>query len=264
MGKVIAVANQKGGVGKTTTSVNLAASFADMGIDTLLIDMDPQSNATTGSGIERPPGQRTAYHWLQGFASFSDTCQDAPGGFQVIPSSGDLTAAELSLLSASDRNQRLAKRLNEAPSFPYTFVDCPPSLNVLTVNALTASTGVLIPMQCEYFALEGLSALISTLQGIRGAEKTDLMIDGIVRTMYDPRNSLTREVSRQLFDHFGDDMYHTVIPRNIRLAEAPSYGLPGLLYDPKARGTVAYKALAREMLARHQHGRLLNRERRHG
>ena len=264
MGRLIAVTNQKGGVGKTTTSVNLAASFADLGIDTLLVDMDPQSNATTGSGIERPRGQRTAYHWLQGFASFSDTCQDAPGGFKVIPSSGDLTATELSLLSANDRNQRLSKKLAEAPPFQYTFIDCPPSLNVLTINALIAATGVLIPMQCEYFALEGLSALISTLQGIRSTENTDLVIDGIVRTMYDPRSSLTREVSRQLFDHFGDDMYHTVIPRNVRLAEAPSHGMPGLLYDSRARGTVAYKALAREMLAKHQQGRPLNREGQHG
>ncbi|MCE2436808.1 MAG: ParA family protein [Pseudomonadales bacterium] len=263
MTRTLAVANQKGGVGKTTTSVNLAASLAEFGVSVLLVDMDPQANATAGAGVNRTAESPTAYHWLLGYCSFDESCCSANGGYTIIPSSGDLTAAELALLNAPDRNFRLSRRMRESPGFEYTIIDCPPSLNVLTVNALNAASGVLVPMQCEYLALEGLSALLSTVDGVRRSGNRNLELDGIVRTMYDPRNSLSREVSRQLFDHFRDAVYRTVIPRNVKLAEAPSHGLPGLLYDSRAKGSVAYRALAREMIEKHRNRNAAGLEKEH-
>ena len=252
MTRIIAVANQKGGVGKTTTSVNLSASLALSGSQTLLIDLDPQGNATMGCGVDKRGLDASVYDWLMGHASLEDIVQPCATGFQLAPSNADLTAAEVELLQSEDRNYRLAARLKQlAVRFDYLMIDCPPSLNVLTLNALMAADGVLIPMQCEYYALEGLTALLETLDGVRERGNPGLQIEGILRTMYDPRNGLTRDVSRQLIEYFGERVFRTVIPRNVRLAEAPSHGLPAILYDRQSRGAVAYMALAGELTRKH-------------
>lgn len=250
--KIIAVANQKGGVGKTTSSVNLAASLAQIGRRVLLVDMDPQGNATMSSGIEKNKLERSVLDVLLNEAALSECLITSPsGGYGVLPANGDLTAAEVELIDVDGKELRLKSGLSQATAlFDYVLVDCPPSLNMLTVNAMVACDSILITMQCEYFALEGLSALLSTVRRINETVNADLEIEGILRTMYDPRNSLTTEVSEQLFSHFGSLVYRTVIPRNVRLAEAPSHGEPGIVYDRYSRGARAYMALAEEFLRR--------------
>ena len=253
MARVLAIANQKGGVGKTTTSVNLAASLQATKRRVLLVDLDPQGNATMGSGINKSDLELSIYEVLLLECSAADAILETPGGFHILPANGDLTAAEIALLNADNREVRLREIIQTIDAdYDYVVIDCPPSLNMLTINAMVAAHGVIIPMQCEYYALEGLSALVETISAISSTLNPQLQIEGILRTMYDPRSKLTLEVSGQLFTHFGDKVYRTVVPRNIRLAEAPSYGVPVLQYDRQSRGAVAYLALAGEMLRRNE------------
>ena len=250
--KVIAIANQKGGVGKTTTTVNLAASLAQMGQRILLVDMDPQGNATMSSGIEKNKVDFSVLDLLLAEATLRECTVESPtGGFSVLPANGDLTAAEVELIQVDGKEMRLKQGLLQGQdNYDIVLIDCPPSLNMLTVNAMVCCQSVIIAMQCEYFALEGLSALLGSVRRINETVNADLEIEGILRTMYDPRNSLTSEVSEQLFSHFGNLVYRTVIPRNVRLAEAPSHGQPGIVYDRYSRGARAYRALAEEFMRR--------------
>ena len=251
MNKIIAVANQKGGVGKTTTSVNLSAALAGIGSRVLLIDLDPQGNATMGSGVDKYGLNSSIYEWLMGEARLDQVCRKTVAGYDLLPANIDLTAAEVGLMQKERREFVMTEAFSQQPSrFDYIIIDCPPSLNILTVNALVAATGVLVPMQCEYYALEGLSALLDTVEGIRAGANPKLQIEGLLRTRYDARNSLSRDVSRQLIQYFGDKVYRTVVPRNVRLAEAPSHGLPVTIYDRGSRGSLAYQALASEMRKR--------------
>lgn len=256
MGKIYAIANQKGGVGKTTTCVNLAASLAATRKAVLLVDLDPQGNATMGSGVEKNSVEYSVYDVLMGLTRTENAVQTSPEGhYSVLPANGDLTAAEVEMLSLENKEYRLKQALSYARSqYDFVLIDCPPSLNMLTVNALTACDGVLIPMQCEYYALEGLSALINTITTIQQVLNPALRIEGILRTMYDPRNSLTGDVSAQLHSHFGERLYRTCVPRNVRLAEAPSFGMPVLSYDKQSKGALAYIALAGEILRRNEMG----------
>ncbi|MED5410934.1 MAG: ParA family protein [Pseudomonadota bacterium] len=252
MGKVLAIANQKGGVGKTTTSVNLAASLTVTRKNVLLIDLDPQGNATTGSGIDKNSLTLSIYDLLSNNESTEEVLLRPEAGYDLLPANGDLVASEVELMAGDDRELRLRSIVDAVRSnYDFIVVDCPPSLNMLTINALVAADGVVIPMQCEYYALEGLSALVDTISAIRDRLNPSLKIEGILRTMYDPRSKLTSEVNGQLFNYFGDAVYRTVVPRNIRLAEAPSYGKPVIKYDKQSRGAIAYLALAGELLRRH-------------
>jgi chromosome partitioning protein len=252
--RVIAIANQKGGVGKTTTCVNLAAAFASMKYPVLLIDLDPQGNATTGCGIDPRRLHVSACEVLLGERTVEETLLRPEGlDFDLLPSNGDLTAAEVALLQRDQREFALKRALEPLLTrYAWIFIDCPPSLNMLTLNALAAADSVLIPVQCEYYALEGLSALLNTIEQLRASINPELEIEGLLRTMFDGRNNLAMAVSDQLIQNFGQRVYRTLVPRNIRVAEAPSYGLPVLLYDPQSKGAMAHLALAGEMLRRYE------------
>jgi chromosome partitioning protein len=255
MQRVIAIANQKGGVGKTTTAVNLAASLGATQRRVLLIDLDPQGNATMGCGIEKSSVERGSCEMLLGECSAEEALVSVEGAhFTIIPANQDLTSAEVRLLTGNEgREQKLREALATVRGrFDVILIDCPPALNMLTLNALVAADSVIVPMQCEYYALEGLSALTANIEQVREAINPVLHIEGILRTMYDPRNNLSTEVSAQLLQHFGDVVFRTVIPRNVRLAEAPSFGKPALLHDKDSRGALAYLALAGEMIRREE------------
>ena len=250
--RVFAIVNQKGGVGKTTTSVNLSASLASYGRKILMVDMDPQGNATMGCGIDKDELEASVLDVLVDEISVEEAIQRCPCcPFDVLPANGDLVAAEVELLQVISRETRLKAALEKVKDrYDYIIIDCPPSLSMLTVNSLVACDGVIIPMQCEYYALEGLSALMTTIEQINKYLNPNLKVEGILRTMYDPRSSLTNEVTAQLRSHFGDKVYRIAIPRNVRLAEAPSYGQPAMVYDKHSKGSLAYLGLAAEIVRR--------------
>ena len=253
MPRIIAVVNQKGGVGKTTTTINLAAALTLKGKKVLLIDMDPQGNAATGLGVPRASRETTIYDVLVDGVAMSDaTLETSVPGLKLIPSHVDLAGAELEIGDRAGRTTILRDAINEVSShYDYVLIDCPPSLNLLTVNALSASRSVLVPLQCEFFALEGLSQLLQTIEMAKARINPDLVIDGVMLTMYDPRNRLSAQVAADVRKHLGRAVFQTIIPRNVRIAEAPSFGKPVLMYDPHCTGSKAYKALATEMLSRH-------------
>ncbi len=254
MAKVFCVANQKGGVGKTTTTVNLAAGLAAVGQRVLMIDLDPQGNATMGSGVDKRGLQLTVYDVLLESASVAEArVKSEKCGYDVLGANRELAGAEVELVELERREKRLRGALAVVQAeYDFVLIDCPPSLSMLTLNGLCAAHGVVVPMQCEYFALEGLSDLVNTIKQVHANLNKDLAIIGLLRVMYDPRITLQQQVSDQLKAHFGDKVFDTVIPRNVRLAEAPSYGLPGVVFDPAARGSQAFVEFAREMVQRIQ------------
>jgi chromosome partitioning protein len=251
MTRILAITNQKGGVGKTTTSINLAASLAMAGRRVLLIDLDPQGNATMGSGVDKRQAAATVYHVLLGIRSLAEVMVKASANYDLVPANRELAGAEVELIDLPERERRLKDALQPIQDeYDFVLIDCPPALNLLTVNGLCAAQAVMIPMQCEYYALEGLSDLVQTIKKVRLNLNPALEIEGLLRTMYDPRNTLAQQVSDQLQQHFGEKVYRTIIPRNIRLAEAPSHGMPALNLDRQSKGALAYLALAGEMLSR--------------
>lgn len=254
MTHILAIANQKGGVGKTTTALNLAASLAHSYKRVLLVDLDPQGNATTGSGFEKQDLDKTILDVLMNKADAQDVCVHSEASkYDLLPANGDLTTAEVELMNELMREQRLRHALMKVQhKYDYILIDCPPSLNMLSINALVASTGVIIPVQCEFFSLEGISALVGTIEKIAKMANKKLKVEGIVQTMYDPRSMLTVDVENELKEYFGDKVFKTSIPRNVRLAEAPSHGLPALAYDKNSKGAIAYLGLAAELIRRHK------------
>lgn len=252
MAKIFCIANQKGGVGKTTTTVNLAAGLAQIGQRALVVDLDPQGNATMGSGIDKRTLEASVYDVLLGTATVAEARRRSPqGGYDLLPANRELAGAEVELVGLEHRNERLRRALAAvADDYDVVLIDCPPSLSLLTLNGLVAAHGVIVPMQCEYFSLEGLSDLVNTIRQVHANLNRELQVIGLLRVMFDPRITLQQQVSEQLKGHFGDKVFDTVIPRNVRLAEAPSYGQPGLVFDPASKGAQAYLAFAQEMVRR--------------
>jgi chromosome partitioning protein len=251
MTRILAVTNQKGGVGKTTTSINLAASLTLAGRHVLLVDLDPQGNATMGSGVDKRTTSVSVYDVLLGNSTIADARMRSSGQYDLVPANRELAGAEVELVTLPERETRLRDALLPIQAeYDFVLIDCPPALNLLTVNGLCAAHAVMIPMQCEYYALEGLSDLVQTIKRVRQHLNPSLEIEGLLRTMYDPRNTLAQQVSEQLQQHFGEKVYRTIIPRNVRLAEAPSHGVPVMSLDRQSKGALAYLALAGEMLSK--------------